>query len=98
MKTQFELKTWLSDNRETIISSYEKLTKETHFNGCTLKSYMLDVMQMFINNRIKSEKLANTKLPFFLDVVYFENCVKIQDAKQDALEAKYKGTAYSALV
>jgi hypothetical protein len=98
MKAKFEIRTFLGENRETIISSYERLKNETHFNGCTLKSFMMDVMQCFTNNRIASEKTAIAKLPFLLDVVYFENCVKIQDSRQSKLEAKYEGTAYMAIV
>jgi len=98
MKSTFEITTFLAENREAVILSYNNLTKEAHFNGTSLKSFMTDLVQMFKNNRVASEKLAKAKFEMFLDVVYYEQFDKIADFKQDALSKKYTGTAYMAIV
>lgn len=99
MKARFELKTWLSDNREIVISKYNDLTKEANFSGITLKEFMVDVMRMMVNNRIGSAKTAEAKLPFFMGNIYVENCkVYAQDVVTDRLRNQYNGTAFMAMV
>lgn len=99
MKTQFELKTWLSENRETVIGKYEKLTKEKFFNGITLKDFMLQAMSVLVRNNVKSEKTASKILLIALGEIYMNNSKVIaNDFKTDALKAKYSGTAYMAMV
>ena len=99
MKTQFELKTWLSENRETVIGKYNKLTQEKFFNGITLKDFMLQVMAVLVRNNVKSEKTASKILTIALGEVYVNNSkVVANDFKTDALKAKYEGTAYMAMV
>lgn len=99
MKTQFELKTWLSENRETVIGKYNKLTQEKFFNGITLKDFMLQVMSVLVRNNVKSEKTASKILLIALGEIYMNNSKVIaNDFKTDALKAKYSGTAYMAMV
>jgi len=99
MKAQFELKTWLSENRELVIEKYNALTKEQFYNGITLKDFMLQVMHLMNMNRIKSANAAAKNLPFLMGNVYFKNStIDSPDMRQEALKAKYQGTAYMALI
>jgi hypothetical protein len=99
MKAQFELKTWLSENREIVIEKHNELTKEQFYNGITLKDFMLQIMHIMNMNRIKSAKTAEKNLPFLMGQVYFKNStIDSPDMRQEALKAKYEGTAYMALI
>jgi len=99
MKAQFELKKWLSENREIIIVKHTKLTTERFYNGITLKDFMLNVMNVLIRNNVKSEKTATKLLTIALGEVFVNNSkVFANDFKTDALKAKYSGTAYMAMV
>jgi hypothetical protein len=99
MKATFEITKWLSENRETIISNYNNLTKEQFFNGISLKDFMLQVMQAMQMNNVKSEKRASSMLPFLMGNIYFNNSkVEGNDKITEALKAKYEGTAFMALV
>lgn len=70
---KFELKTWLSNNRETVITKYEELTKEKYFSGITLKSFMVQIMNAMLRNNVRSEKRANSMLSFLMGEIYFNN-------------------------
>lgn len=99
MKTQFELKAWLSENRETVISKYNDLTKEEFFNGITLNNFMIQVLNSMVRNNIKSANRASSMLPFLMGDIYFNNSkIVADDAKTAELKEKYNGTAYMALV
>jgi len=99
MKAKFEIKTWLSENREIVIAKHTKLTSETFYNGITLKDFMLQVMAVLVRNNVKSEKTASKILTIALGEVYVNNSkVVANDFKTDALKAKYEGTAYMAMV
>lgn len=99
MKAKFELKTWLSENREVIIAKYNALTNEQYFNGITLKEFMVAVMQMMINNNIKSDKRAAQMLPFLMGNVYMNNSnVYAQDKVTERLASQHQGTAFMAMV
>jgi uncharacterized protein Smg (DUF494 family) len=98
MKT-FELKKWMSENREVVIENYNKLTTEQFFNGISLKDFMVQVLNLMVLNNIKSEKRASSMLPFLMGDVYFNNSkVEVVNDLDAKLAAKYKGTAYMALV
>lgn len=98
MKT-FELRTWMTENRETVISKYNDLTKEEFFNGITLKDFMLIIYKAMSINNPKSDKRAASLLPTIIGNVYFNNSkIDSVDAKTNALRAKYEGTVYMALV
>lgn len=92
----FEIKTWLGENREVVIEKYNKLTEEKFFTGISLKDFMLEVLKRM--EAVKSEKRAVKMLPFVMGDIYFNNS-KIQNNGLDAkLSAQYKGTAYMAMV
>ena len=95
MKKVFILKEWLSENREVVISEFEKLTNEAHYNGITLKGFMLQVFEEMSRQRITSEKSASLKLPFMIGNVVFENS-KIEG--NDYMIERYKGTQFAQLV
>jgi hypothetical protein len=99
MATKFNLQNFLADNREMVIAKYNSLTTEENFNGCTLKSFMLQVMSLMEINRVKGQKTAEAKLPFLMGQVYVNNS-RIQVGRdRDAVRAeKYQGTAYMAMV
>ena len=99
MKTQFDLKTWLGENRETIISKYNDLATENFFNGITLKDFMMQILAAMQMNNIKSAKRASSMLPFLMGNVYHNNSkVVAEDKVTSELKLKYEGTAYMSLV
>ena len=71
MKT-FTLTTWLTENREVIISKYEALKLEQFFSGISLKEFMVKILKAMEMNNVKSEKTANSKLPFLMGSIYFQ--------------------------
>jgi len=99
MKATFEIKTWLSENREVVIEKFNKLTTERFYNGITLKTFMTEVLDGMVRNNIKNEKIAKIKLPFVIGNVYVDNSkIEVVNNRDAKLAAKYKGTAYMALV
>ena len=73
MKTTFELRTWLTENRETIISKFNSLTTEQFYNGITLKEFMVEIMSAMSRNNVKSANRAASLLPTLMGQIYFEN-------------------------
>jgi len=73
MKAKFELRTWLTENREIIVNNYTKLTTEKFFSGISLKDFMIATMNALTVNNVKSEKTASSKLPFLMANVYCAN-------------------------
>ena len=99
MKKGFELKAWMTENRDVVISKYEELKSEKFFNGISLKDFMMAVYNMMNINNPRSAKRAGDLLPFLMGNVYFENSkVTGNDKVTDTLKAKYEGTAFMALV
>jgi len=99
MKATFELTTWLSENREQVISKYNNLTTEKFFNGISLKDFMVQVLKSMQMQNIKSANRAASMLPFLIGNVYFNNSkVTGSDKKTEALKAKYDGTSFMAMV
>jgi predicted transport protein len=99
MKTQFELKTWLSENRNLVIEKYNALTNEPNFNGITLKEFMTKVLVTMGYNKITNEKKALTILTNVMSGIYYKNCdVEVIINRDEMLVAKYENTAYMALV
>lgn len=100
MKTsKFNLKTFLGENRDQVISQFENLKTEKFYNGVSLKQFMVEVFQQMDRNNPKSEKKALSLLPFVMGDVYFNNSnVNAVDYRTEALRKKYEGTAYMALV
>ena len=70
MKAQFEIKNFLANNREVVIAKYNELQNENFFDGISLKDFMFEVMNLFVMNRVKSEKTATSKLPFFISMIF----------------------------
>lgn len=73
MKATFNLKDFLTANKETVLINYEKLKKEQFFNGISLKDFMILVMNMMANNNPKSDKRAAYLLPTILGTIVFNN-------------------------
>lgn len=97
--TTFDLKNWMTENRETVITKYNKLTKEEHFNGVTLREFMTQVYNLMSANNIKSAKRAASMLSVLMGTVYADNCRILVGIDRDAaIKSKYEGTAYMALV
>lgn len=78
MKT-FELKTFLAENRESVITKYNELQNEKFFSGITLRDFMVMVMKNIQINNPKSEKRASELLTSSIYYVYNQN-VKIEVA------------------
>ena len=96
---KFELKTWLSENREQVINSFESLTKERFYNGMTQRNFMITVMNRMAQNNPKSAKRASSLLPTILGEIVFNNSkIEGDDKTTYALRKKYEGTAYMAMV
>lgn len=99
MKATFELRTWLSENRETVISKFNALTEERFYNGIDMKSFMIEVLKGMEMNNPKSEKRAASLLPFIMGNIYMNNSkVSGKDAKTESLKAAHEGTAFMAMV
>lgn len=92
----FEVKTWLSENREVVIAKYNELSLEKFFNGISLKDFMCEVLKRM--ESCKSEKRAVKMFPFVIGEIYFNNSKIENNGLDDKFSAQYKGTAYMAMV
>jgi hypothetical protein len=98
MKT-FEIKTWLSENREVVIEEYNKLAAERFFNGISLKDFMVEVLNAMIRNNVKDEKKAKRILPILMGNIYVNNSkIEVGNNRDAKLANKYRGTAFMAMV
>ncbi len=101
MRTKFELKSWMTENREIVISKYEELAKEEHFNGISMRDFMVKVLNTMIMNNVRSAKRAASMLPQIMDNIYYANCeIQVINDLDAKMKAKYmaKDKAYAALV
>jgi len=99
MKASFELKAWMTENREIVIEKYNTLTNSEFFNGISMKDFMVQAYNMMVANNIKSEKRASSLLPFVLGQISADNSKVMVGRDRDAeLASKYKGTATMALI
>ena len=99
MKNQFEIKSFLSENREIVISKYNDLTKERFFNGITLSQFMVQVMNLMVINNPRSEKRASSLLLSLVGQVIVDNSkIEVINDLDKKLSEKYQGTAFMALV
>jgi len=73
MKNDFNLQKFLSENRNTIIASYEAITTNQFFTGISLKDFMLKIISRMNDNNPKSEKRAASLLPTILGEVAYNN-------------------------
>lgn len=99
MKATFELKNYMTTNRDIVINAYNEMTTERFFNGISLASFMTQVFNGMLENNPRSEKKADSLLKSVTYSVVDRN-VRIggNDVVQDRLKAKYAGTAMMALV
>lgn len=96
---KFELKSWMTENREIVIESHKNLTTEEHYNGISLKDFMVQVYRLMEINNPRSEKRAASLLPDLMEDVYWKNKrIEGNDATTERLAKKYEGTAAMALV
>ena len=99
MKSKFELKSWMTENREVVIADYNKMTAHQFFSGISLKEFMLKVYELMELNNVKSEKRAASMLPNLSDNVVMNNTkIEVLRNRDAEMANKYKGTAYMALV
>lgn len=99
MKTTFELKAWMSENRNLVISNYTNLTNETHFNGISLKEFMVQILDSMVLNGVKSEKRAASLLPSLVEMAFVNNSTMgVRNNLDEKFAAKYENSAYMALV
>jgi len=73
MKNDFNLQKFLSENRNTIIASYEAITTNQFFTGISLKDFMLKIISRMNDNNPKYEKRAASLLPTILGEVAYNN-------------------------
>lgn len=99
MTTTFDLRAWMTQNREMVIASHEKLTNEKFFNGISLRDFMVQVYNRMLENNPKSDKRALTLIGGILESVSHQNSkIGTPNSKDSKLSAKYAGTAFMALV
>ena len=101
MKKQFELKNWMTENREIVIFKYQELTKEEYFNGISMRDFMVKVMNTMVMNNVSSAKRASSILPEAMSNIYYANCeIQVVNDLDAKMKAKYmaKDKAYAALV
>jgi hypothetical protein len=97
--TKFNLTTALSERREQVIAKYNTLTTEEFFDGCTLRQFMIEVMNMCQMNNIKSSTRLNNFLPMTLGQIYVAHSkVSGSDAATEQLKKRYEGTSYMSMV
>jgi len=73
MKT-FNLKSYLTGRKEEVLEKFENLTKEDHYNGISLKEFMVQFMNNMAANNPKSIKRADSLFIDLLYSVYYSNC------------------------
>ena len=99
MAKQFEIREALKNNREMVIAKHNQLTAERFFDGCTLKQFMVEVLNMCVMNNIRSEKTLVKNLPFYMGQIYFNHSkVSGTDTVTANLKKQYQGTAFMAMV
>ncbi len=99
MTNTFDLRTWMTQNREIVLFSYEQLTKEKFFNGVSLRDFMVQVYNRMLENNTKSDKRALSLIGGILESVSHQNSkIGTPNSIDAKLSAKYAGTAFMALV
>lgn len=73
MKAQFELKSFLTENRETVINVYNETSKNQFFTELSLKDFMMQVYSRMAQQNAKSEKRAASLFPTILGEVAYNN-------------------------
>lgn len=100
-KKAFDVREALANRRNDVIAKYNELTSEEFFNQISLKGFMMQVLRIFNNNRIRTQKEFDGKFANLLGVIYVDNCSIYSDPATDKdlkMKKMYKGTAMMALV
>lgn len=98
MKT-FNLKSFLTENKEQVLYVYADYSTHATFNGTSLKSYMVDVMNnMMLNNPRSEAKAKNLFSQIIYTCAYKITEIQVINDRDAKTSAKYKDTAYMALV
>lgn len=99
MATIFNLQQSLSAKRDVVISKYNELTAERFFDGCTLRQFMVEVMNACIINNIRSEKRLSSMLPYLMGDIYFRHStVTGCDVVADKLHNNMPNQQWAAIV
>jgi hypothetical protein len=97
--TTFNLKNFLTSNREIVLNSYKSASEQRFFNQISLANYMTQVFNYMVENNPKSDKKAMSILISAIDRVSQKNTsISGSDFRTEALKAKYSGTAFMAIV
>ena len=99
MKAKFELKKYMSENRNTVIEIFGKLQDEKFYNGISLKEFMMQVLNLMNINNPKSVKKADSLLTSMCFRVLNSNSeIEVINDLDKKMEQKYQGTAYMSMV
>jgi len=99
MKAKFDLRSFLTTNREIVLNSYKTASEHNFFNQISLANYMTQVFNYMVENNPKSDKKAMSVLISAIDRVSNKNTsISGSDFRTEALQAKYSGTAFMAIV
>ena len=95
----FNLKKFLTENRNQVIEKFSALTKEDSYNGISLRDFMMAVLRNMEANNPKSEKRAKSLFSGAINNAYYDamRMGVVRDRDAEAI-AKYQGTAYMAIV
>jgi hypothetical protein len=97
--TTFNLKNFLTSNREIVLNSYKSASEHKFFNQISLANYMTQVFNYMVENNPKSDKKAMSVLISAIDRVSNKNTsISGSDFRTESLKAKYSGTAFMAIV
>jgi hypothetical protein len=96
---KFELKAWLTENKETVIAKYNQLSTEKFFDGVTVRDFMIEVMQGMTNNNCKSANKASSVLPFVMGDIYFNHStVEAFDTMTARLKSQAPNQQWAAII
>lgn len=99
MKNTFELKSYMTANRESVINKYNEISTSEFFSGIDLRSFMVAVYNNMQANNPRSEKKAAELLISMTNHVANQNTtVQVRRDRDQEARAKYQGTAYMAII
>jgi len=70
---KFELRTWMTENKEDITSKWEALKEEQFYNGIQLNPFLWEVWNSMKRQNPRSSKRAASLLPYIVGQVYVNN-------------------------
>ncbi len=99
MTAKFDLRNFLTSNREIVLNSYKTASEHKFFNQISLANYMTQIFNYMVENNPKSDKRAMSVLISAIDRVSNKNTsISGSDFRTEALKAKHIGTAFMSLV